>query len=167
MLTATVVSVKLISYPLANGDESVDTRPVWSSLRRPMVRHPVVGSNMKKPSRKGQRGRFRLPLGGASRIETETSFLVLASAADLLMTYTLLWRGAHFYESNPVAQWFFQRWNIAGMTAYKFGMVAVIVVLSEIIERHRPGWGKAIVLLGTFAALVAVVHGLRLLVQHG
>ena len=122
---------------------------------------------MKKLRPKRQRGPLRFPLGEASRIESETTFLVLVSACDLLMTYTLLWRGAHFYEANPVAQWFFQRWNIAGMTFFKFGMVAVIVVLSEIIERHRPGWGKAIVLLGGAAALIAAVHGLRLLVQHG
>ncbi|MDR3639017.1 MAG: DUF5658 family protein [Isosphaeraceae bacterium] len=122
---------------------------------------------MNSRKRKRPRSPVRLPFGEASRLETETTLLVLLSAADLFMTYTLLWQGAHFYESNPIAQWFFQRWNIAGMTAYKFGMVGVIVVLSETIERHRPGWGRAIVLLGGLAALVAAVHGLRLLLQHG
>lgn len=116
---------------------------------------------------KRQRGLVRLPFTEASRLESEITLLVLLSAGDLLMTYTLLWQGAHFYESNPVAQWFFLRWNVAGLTAYKFGMVGVIVVLSETIERHRPGWGRAIVLLGAVAALLATLHGLRLLLQHG
>jgi hypothetical protein len=116
---------------------------------------------------KPKRGAVRLPLGEDSRLQSEATLLVLLSACDLFMTYTLLWQGAHFYESNPVAQWFFARWNIAGMTAYKFAMVGLIIVLSETIERHRPGWGRAIVLLGGLAALVATVQGLRLLLQHG
>lgn len=122
---------------------------------------------MKSHKHKRKRAPVRLPLGEASRLEAETTLLVLVSAGDLFTTYALLWHGTRFYEANPVAQWFFQRWNIAGMTGYKFGMVAVIVVLSEVIERHRPGWGKAIVILGALAALVAMIHGLRLLIQHG
>jgi hypothetical protein len=93
--------------------------------------------------------------------------LVALSAADLFMTYILLWTGQHFYESNPVAQWFFARWNVAGLTGFKFALVGLIVVLSEMIERHRPGVGRAILLLGSLAALVVVVHGLRLFMTHG
>jgi hypothetical protein len=120
-------------------------------------------------SRKARRrhGPIRVPLGEDSQLQAESMLLVLLSAGDLLMTYTLLWRGSHFYESNPVAQWFFHRWNITGMTGFKFATVGLIVVLSEVIERHRPGWGRAILLLGSLGALVAIVHGLRLLLQHG
>jgi len=82
------------------------------------------------------------------------------------MTYLLLWQGGNFYEANPVAQWFFVRWNIAGMTAFKFALVSVILVLSEIIERHRPGIGRAIMLLGCLTALAVTVHGFRLLLAH-
>ena len=46
-------------------------------------------------------------------------------------------------ELNPVAQWVFVRWNVAGLTVYKFSMVGLIVVLGETIERHRPGVGRA------------------------
>ena len=83
------------------------------------------------------------------------------------MTYTLLWQVRALLRGEPGGQWFFQRWNIAGMTAYKFGMVGFIVLLSTIIERHRPGWGRAIMLLGSLAALVAAVHGFRLFIHHG
>lgn len=94
-------------------------------------------------------------------------WLVIFSVTDLFMTYRLLWQGGRFYELNPVAQWFFQRWNIAGMTAYKFGMVALILVLGEVIERHRPGWGRTIVVLGACAAAIVTAYGLRLLIHHG
>lgn len=82
------------------------------------------------------------------------------------MTYLLLWQGGRFYESNPVAQWFFARWNVAGLTGFKFALVGVIVVLSETIERHRPGVGRAILILGSVAALLVTVHGLRLLLDQ-
>lgn len=105
--------------------------------------------------------------GGPSRVANETSLLVVLSAGDLLMTYTLLRQGSHFYESNPVAHWFFSRWNIAGMTAFKFGVVAVVVVLGETIERHRPGVGRAILMLGCLGAILVIAQGFRLLLAHG
>ena len=61
---------------------------------------------------------------------------------DLLMTYTLLRRGGGFYESNPIAKWWFARWNIAGMTIFKFLSLAVAIVASEVVERRRPGLGR-------------------------
>ena len=101
-----------------------------------------------------------------SRLRTEAVVLVLFSLGDLLMTYLLLWQGGNFYEANPVADFFYSRWNIAGMTMFKFGLVGFILVLSEVIERHRPGLGRAIMILGCVTALAVTVHGLRLLMAH-
>ena len=70
-------------------------------------------------------------------------------------------------EAIPVAHGFFKRWNSAGMGAYRSGMVALTVVLSETIERHRPGLGRAIVLLGCLTALIVTIYGLRLFIHHG
>jgi Domain of unknown function (DUF5658) len=105
-------------------------------------------------------------LTGESLMPGESLLLVVLSAADLFMTYVLLWRG-QFYEANPIALWFFNRWNVAGLTSFKFGMVALIVTLSETIERHRPGVGRAILLFGSVAAVLVTVHGFRLLMNHG
>src|SRR5947209_1844878 len=112
------------------------------------------------------RGAFHGAFGSPSRVGREGTWLVFLSAADLFTTYTLLWRGGRFYESNPLAQWFFRQWNIAGMTAYKFALVGLILVLGEVIERHRPGWGRAVVAFGGVAAALAATHGLRLLLAH-
>lgn len=109
----------------------------------------------------------RAAAGDHSRLERESAWLVAISAADLFVTYRLLWQGVRFYESNPVARWVFVRWNIAGLTLFKFGVIAVVIVLGEVIERHRPGWGRAVLLLGCLAAGAVVVHGLRLWFLHG
>ena len=122
---------------------------------------------MTSPPQQPDRSLFRSIVAGKARLANESLLLVLLSACDLFITYMLLWRGGQFYEANPLARWFFDRWNIAGMTAFKFGLVGIIIVLCETIERHRPRVGKAIVILGCIAALIVTIHGLRLLLGHG
>ena len=106
-------------------------------------------------------------IGEASLLELENLGLIALSAADVLVTYLLLRRGPAFYESNPVAQWFFLRWNIAGMAVFKFSAMGLVVIIGEIVERHRPGWGRALLLVSCLATAVVVWHGLRLLFGHG
>ena len=119
-----------------------------------------------KSSSKPAGNAIRSLIGGRALLANESLLLVIFSMCDLFMTYVLLWQGGHFYEANPIARWFFDRWNIAGMTAFKFGLVGLIVILCEIIERRRPKVGRAIVLLGCVAAIVVTVQGLRLFMAH-
>jgi ribosomal protein S27AE len=102
-----------------------------------------------------------------SRLQGFSVCLLSLSAADLFMTFTLLRTSHTFYESNPIAQWIFHRWNMAGMVFFKFSAIALAIALGEVIERHRPGWGKAILLLGCIAAAYAFTHGLRLYLGFG
>jgi DNA-directed RNA polymerase subunit RPC12/RpoP len=99
---------------------------------------------------------------GAGRLQELSLLLLVLSITDLFMTFTLLRTSQRFYESNPVAMWVFRRWNMAGMTIFKFGAIAVAIALGEVIERRRPGWGKAVLLIGCAGAGVAVWRGLRL-----
>ena len=87
-------------------------------------------------------------------------FLAL-SLADLFMTYLLLRSSPHYYESNPVAQWFFSNWNILGMTIYKFAIVGLIVTLCEVIERKRHGWGAVVLGIGCVATGIVFARGLN------
>ena len=109
----------------------------------------------------------RASIGEASLLELESLGLIALSVADVLVTYVLLRRGPAFYESNPVAQWFFLRWNIAGMAVFKFSAMGLVVVIGEIVERHRPGWGRALLLVSCLATAAVVWYGLRLLFGHG
>ena len=102
-----------------------------------------------------------------SRVSGVGTCLVLLSAADLFMTFTLLRTSPRFVEANPVALWFYSRWNIVGMVFFKFSLIAGVIVISEIIERHRPGWGRVVLLIGCVGAAFAFIHGLRLYMAHG
>lgn len=97
-----------------------------------------------------------------SAIEGESVALILLSLADLMVTYHLLRKGPGFYESNPIAQFFFARWNIAGMAVFKFSVVGFVVVAGEVVERSRPGLGRFVVLVGCLASAAVVCYGLKL-----
>lgn len=103
-------------------------------------------------------------MGGGSLVQSLALCLVGLSLADLLMTYLLLRAGSEFYEANPVALWFFSRWNILGMTLFKFALVCMVIALSEVIERNRPGWGRILLLAGCGVTAFVVARGLRLYV---
>ncbi len=103
----------------------------------------------------------------SSFLEQEILLLVALSAADLLVTYALLRQGPSFYEANPFAQWVFQRWNIAGMTLFKFGVIGGVIVIGEVAERRRPGLGRALMAVSCVATAAVVAYGLRLLLGFG
>lgn len=100
------------------------------------------------------------------RLRREVFWLVALGTLDLLLTYALLRRGAHFYESNPVARWWFERWNIAGMTAFKFLVMGGVVALCEFAERRRPGYGRAVLWLGCVVTASVVAYSVRLLLRE-
>ena len=97
-----------------------------------------------------------------SRIQSLAVCLIAISMLDLLVTYVLLNSSAEVYEANPVAQWFFQRWNILGMTLFKFSLVGVVIATSEIIERQRPGLGRLVLIFACVAAGAVVYQGMSI-----
>ena len=110
---------------------------------------------------------FRAGVLEPSRVQGFAALLVILSGADLFMTYALLRASPRFFESNPVAQWFFARWNMAGMVAFKFSIIAGVIALAELIERRRAGRGKFVLMVGCVGAAYAVIVGLRLYLGHG
>lgn len=107
--------------------------------------------------------------GGAleeSQIQGLAILLIVLSAADLLMTVKLLRTSPRFFEGNPLANWFLARWNVAGLVMFKFGILAGVTVVSEFIERRRPGWGRLVLFIGCLGAAYAVYTGLKLYMGH-
>ncbi len=99
-------------------------------------------------------------------LSRESGAALAVSVLDVLMTYVLLRQGFHFYESNPLARWFFVRWNMAGMVGFKFLLIALAIAVSEFVERRRPNLGRKVLGLGTVAATGVVAYSLFLLYRH-
>ena len=97
-----------------------------------------------------------------SKLQWLILLFLLVSIADLVMTYWLLSINPNVYESNPLANWFFANWNIAGMTFFKFGVVALVVVISEFVERRRAGAGKFVLILGSLVTAAVVAYSVHL-----
>jgi hypothetical protein len=108
------------------------------------------------------RGMLDLAVFQQSQVQGIACGLVALSAVDLFMTAALLRRSPAFFESNPFAHWFFARWNIAGMVLFKFSIIGFVIVVSEYLERRRPGWGRFVLLIGCAGAAYAVYKGLNL-----
>ena len=54
----------------------------------------------------------------------ETMLFIVVSVLDILMTHRLI-RTGRFHESNPVAKFFYDHWDMNGMVYFKMTMVAV------------------------------------------
>jgi hypothetical protein len=107
--------------------------------------------------------------GGAiqeSQIQGLALLLIILSAADLLLTVTLLRTSPRFFEGNPLANWFLARWDVMGLVMFKFGILGGVTVVSEFIERRRPGWGRFVLVIGCFGAAYAIYTGLKLYMGH-
>jgi hypothetical protein len=98
----------------------------------------------------------------ASRLQLPSLILLGLSLGDIIVTFLLLSNGPGYYESNPVAQWFLAHWDLNGMFLFKLGAIAGAITLGEIIERHKPGWGRLVLWVGCIASATVVWHGLRL-----
>lgn len=96
----------------------------------------------------------------------ESSWLVLLSVADLITTYVLMRHGVGAYEANPIANWWFARWNVAGMAAFKFAAIAGVIVMAEYVERRRRYRGRLVLWVGIAATTVVFLKGLSLYARH-
>jgi hypothetical protein len=140
--------------------------PAPAFLSRPLPAEPnyspPAATRPKHQSRFGWFEHVRPWVFETSQVQGIGTWLIILSVADLLMTFVLLRKSTAFFESNPIASWFFSRWNMAGMVFFKFSMIAGVILLSEIIERNRPGWGRFVLLIGCIGAAYAVFTGGRL-----
>jgi type II secretory pathway component PulF len=81
-------------------------------------------------------------------------WFVFLAALDIILTYLILHpvlfpRGADMTESrgmetNALADWIIERWDVPGMVAFKFLLVVLVVVLCEIIGRRKEETGRRI-----------------------
>jgi hypothetical protein len=150
------------------GPETTPAEPSVYEVEAPVVEPPKVETESHRRRSRGPdlRALFRASAAEPSRVQGLAACLVALSAADLFMTFTLLRASPAFFEANPVARWFFARWNMVGMVAFKFSIIAGVIALAELIERRRPGRGKFVLIIGCIGAAYAVIVGLRLFLGH-
>jgi|SRR5580704_4935830 hypothetical protein len=111
---------------------------------------------------------FRLPLP----LQRESSLFLIVSVLDVLMTCLLLQDltgvtgRTIFYESNPVARYFFEHWQLGGIIYFKFGMVAFIEIIAHLIALKKVPVGRRLLDFGTLVVSVVVIYSMLLLLSN-
>jgi hypothetical protein len=69
---------------------------------------------------------------------TGRNLFIALGVADLVATTYLLWATpGRFYESNPVARWWLDRWGWAGLAAFKAATVLLALASVAVVARRR------------------------------
>ena len=108
-----------------------------------------------------------LPAQVLSQLKRDVLLFLLVSWLDVLMTYWLLTHQTGiFIESNPAADLVRSQWGFAGMVAYKFLLVGIVVMNSFIIVRYRPEIARRLIQFATLVVNAVVIYSLFLLLIH-
>jgi len=111
---------------------------------------------------------FRLSLP----LQRESALFLIVNVLDVMMTYLMLSDipepdgRAMFYESNPVARYVFEHWELSGIVIFKFSMVAVVEVIAQIVALRQLQLGRRLLEFGTLVVAVVVLYSMYLLLWH-
>ena len=111
---------------------------------------------------------FRLPIP----LQRESCLFLIVSVLDVLMTYLLLEDvsgvagRAIFYESNPVAQFFLERWDLRGIVYFKFATVGLVEVIAHLVATKNIVAARRLLEFGTLVVSVVVIYSLVLLLMQ-
>lgn len=104
-------------------------------------------------------------------LEFETLLFVVASTLDAVMTWKLItgqfsngriW----FVESNPIARYVLYSWGLDAMIYFKFGMVAFVVTICQVIARSKLDVARRLLLFATVVVSGVVLYSFSLLWPH-
>jgi hypothetical protein len=96
---------------------------------------------------------------------TEYTWLVLIASLDLMLTWVILHAGGR--ELNSVADNIIDRYGLWGLSAFKFGIIAFVICLCEIIGPRRPATGRFLALTAVALNCIPVTMAVYLLLTHG
>jgi uncharacterized protein DUF5658 len=95
------------------------------------------------------------------RLETETACFILLNLCDVVATFLLLRRSdsdLRFVESNPIARWFFEGWGFEGLIWFKVGMMATVVVISQVVAVKHSGTAKRLLDFGCIVLVCVFLY---------
>ena len=112
-------------------------------------------------------GRFGLPV---MRHENACVWLVFVSALDVVLTRLILSVGTGSIDAqneiNPLARLVIEEWGILGASLFKFSLVTIVIVITEVVSRLRPRTGMFLVWTSVAIGAFPVVWSLTLLIVH-
>ncbi|MFK7777704.1 MAG: DUF5658 family protein [Gimesia sp.] len=97
-------------------------------------------------------------------LERETCIFILLNAMDVFMTYLMLVSG-NFRESNLIADYFLAGWGIKGLVYFKFGLVAFVTVVAQLVARKNFSTGRNLLNFGSLIVGGVVIYSFALFLR--
>ncbi|MDG2053945.1 MAG: DUF5658 family protein [Phycisphaerales bacterium] len=91
-------------------------------------------------------------------------WLVFVSAMDIIMTRIVLAFGGS--EVNPIALLAIEGGGLWGLIVFKFVIIALVIILCEIIGRHKYRTGKRLSIFGVVVSAMPGAWAFVLLLTH-
>jgi hypothetical protein len=83
----------------------------------------------------------------------------LLGLADLALTaYLLRDRPGQFFESNPLARWWLDRWGWVGLIGFKAGLVLAVIATVLAVARWRPQTARRVLLFSCIATAAVLSY---------
>ncbi len=86
---------------------------------------------------------------------------MLLNLRDAVAVYALLRRNSHYFESNPVARWFYKGRSFRGMVWFKMAMVFFVITIAQVVARQNEPLVRLLVVFGCIAVDSVFVAGER------
>ena len=102
-------------------------------------------------------------LTGKLPLQDQTTYFILVNALDIFLTYLHLRSGGS--EVNPIAAFFFSKWNMVGMVAFKMSIVAGVCVIAQIVALNSLQKASRLLNFGTVFVLCVVLYSIWLLAR--
>lgn len=126
------------------------------------MHEPMTSNTIDAPGDEGQ-AKHHAWLGPALYPNTYTWY-IFVNALDLMFTWIMLHFGGS--EMNFVADYFLQRWDLAGMVVFKFTLVSFVILICEIVGRRKLTTGLYLAQWGVGITCIPILLAILQLLTH-
>jgi hypothetical protein len=96
--------------------------------------------------------------------ENHYTWFVLVSALDVMLTWVVLHAGGR--EANALADAVLRNYGLGGMVAFKFALVALVIVICEVVGRRSIDTGRRLATWAVALTCVPLLVAILLLWGH-
>ena len=100
------------------------------------------------------------------RLVRETEWFAVLNLFDVVTTYLLLRRNSGYFESNPIARWFYHGWGFEGMVWFKVAMVLFVVTVAQLAAHKDERLARSLLVFGSVAVGGVFVYSFWLGTHH-
>lgn len=103
---------------------------------------------------------------GQLPLQNQTTVFILINCLDIFMTHRLLFKVEGAVETNPIADFFIDKFDFYGAIGFKLLVVAVVCVIAQIVAIKKVKTAKFLLNAGSCIVGVVVIYSLLLYLQH-